>query len=169
MAIYDESGEYERVECPVCHVDTDESCDHLLAFADVTFNEEPCGAVGDHLRTFETIISEAFAPRLGSETVVKWKNFTVRQLWEALLEEDCDPEDFTLPSPQFYELVIELLAAAGGWEHPGSLIVGSGGRCESAVRLMYAENPQKVVADALKMLPTQLVEAEPTQRRRRKK
>ena len=125
MPIYDESGEYERVECPVCHVDTDDSCDHLLAFADVTFTEEPCGAVGDHLREFEKIISEAFSPRLVSGNVVKWKNFTVGQLWDALLEEDCDPENFTLPSPQYYELVIELLAAAGGWEHPGSLVMGS--------------------------------------------
>jgi hypothetical protein len=168
MAIYDESGECERVECPVCHVDTDESCDHLLAFADVTFNEEPCGAVGDHLRTFEAIISEAFAPRLVSGNMVKWKNFTVGQLWEALLEEDCDPEDITLPSPQFYELVIELLAAAGGWEHPGSLVMGSGGHCESSVRLMYAENPQEVVEKPLKILPAQLVEAEPKPQRRKK-
>jgi len=167
MPIYDESGEYERVQCPVCHVDSDESCDHLLALADVTFTEEPCGAVGNHLRAFEKIVSEAFAPRLASGTVVKWKNFTVGQLWEALLEEDYDPEDFTLPSPQFYELVIELLAAAGGWEHPGSLVMGSGGHCESEVRIMYAENPQNVVADALKMLTAELVEAEPKPRRRK--
>ena len=168
MPIYDESGEYERVECPVCHVDTDESCDHLLALADVTFTEEPCGAVGDHLRAFEKIISKAFAPRLVSGNVVKWKNFTVGQLWEALLKEDGDPEDFTLPSPQFYELVIELLATAGGWEHPGSLVMGSGGHCESEVRLMYAENPQEIVEKALKMLPAELVEAEPKPRRRKK-
>ena len=33
---------------------------------------------------------------------------------------------------------------------------------------MYAENPQEVVDKALKMLPAQLVEAEPKQRRRKK-
>jgi len=169
VSVYDESGEYERVECPICHVDTDESCDHLLAFADLTFNEEPCGPVGEHLQEFENVVTEAFAPRLASGNVVKWESFAVGELWDALLEEDCDPDDFTLPSKQFYELVIELLAAAGGWEHPGTLVSGSGAYCESSVRLLYAENPQKVVADALKMLPTQFVEAEPKPRRRRKK
>ncbi len=33
---------------------------------------------------------------------------------------------------------------------------------------MYAENPQKAVADALKMLTSELVEAEPKQRRGKK-
>jgi hypothetical protein len=46
--------------------------------------------------------------------------------------------------------------------------MGSGGHCESEVRLMYAENPQEVVEKALKMLPAQLVEAEPKQRRGKK-
>ena len=59
-------------------------------------------------------------------------------------------------------------SAAGGWEHPGSLVMGSGGHCESEVRLMYAENPQEVVEKALKMLPAELVEAEPKPQRRKK-
>jgi len=46
--------------------------------------------------------------------------------------------------------------------------MGSGGRCESSVRLMYAENPQEVVEKALMMLPAQLVETEPKPRRRKK-
>ena len=47
-------------------------------------------------------------------------------------------------------------------------MMGSGGHCESEVRLMYAENPQKIVEKALKMLPAELVEAEPKQRRGKK-
>jgi hypothetical protein len=61
-----------------------------------------------------------------------------------------------------------LNRVAGGWEHPGRLAMGSGGHCESEVRLMYADNPQEVVADALKMLPAELVEAGPKQRRWKK-
>ena len=55
-----------------------------------------------------------------------------------------------------------------GWDHPGSLVAGSGGRCASAVQLMYAERPLEVITKALEMLPAALAEEKPKKRRRKK-
>ena len=170
MTIFDESGSWERVECPFCHADTDESCDHLLAFADVTFNEEPCGPIGDYLAEFQNRIIAAFSEKLASGSKPKWGSYYVQEVWDALQEDGvANPENFSLPSRPFYDLVLELLGTADGIEHPGKLIVGSGGRCESAVRLMYAENPKKVIEDALKLLSSQLVEEKPKSSRRKRR
>lgn len=168
MAVFDESGECERVECPFCKADASESCDHVLMFADITFGDSPSGLVSEHLRACDQLISEAFSPKLTSDTIVNWKKYAVQQLWDALCENEPDAEDVSLPSKEFYELVLELLADAGGWEHPGSLVSGSGACCESAVRLMYAENPQQVIEAALKLLPSYLVEEEPKRRRKKR-
>ena len=39
---------------------------------------------------------------------------------------------------------MELLEEAGGVSQFGSLIMESGGRCESEVSIMYDENPKKI-------------------------
>ena len=64
----------------------------------------------------------------------------MNNLWTALEVED----DFSLPSKEFNELVVELLEEAGGVSQYGSLIMESGGRCESGVSIMYDEYPKKL-------------------------
>jgi hypothetical protein len=168
MTIYDETGEYETIECPICHVDVDSSCDHVLAFADVTFTETLSGVIEDHCHVFRQIVTESFAKKRASGNLAKWKNFTVDQMWGALLDDEFDPKDFGLPAKLFHEFIFDLLSEAGGWEHPGTLIMGSGSSCESVVRILYAADPLKVVADALELLPSQLVDAVPKVSKRRR-
>ena len=47
---------------------------------------------------------------------------------------------------------MELLEEAGGVSQFGSLIMDSGGRCESEVSIMYDENPKKICDLAAKVL-----------------
>lgn len=168
MTVFDESGDCEQVACPFCHASADEGCDHVLAVADTTFAEKPSGAVADRLREFEDVVAEAFAAKLAAGQTVKWQNYALQELWDAVVEEKCDPEDIVLPTNKMTELIWSALEDAGGWDHPGSLIMGSGGYCESAIKLMYAENPAEVIALALRRLPSLLVE-QPAKTKRRKK
>ena len=150
MTIHDESvdGEEECVRCPVCHADTDAGCEHVVAVIDDTFEEGPDGYVYEYIPAFTQEITKVFRERLISGETAEWDNDYVNNLWTALEVED----DFSLPSKEFNELVVELLEEAGGVSHFGTLISEFGGRCESEVSIMYDENPEKLCDLAAKVL-----------------
>ena len=149
MTIQDEPGEEECVRCPFCQTDVNDiSCEHVLAFIDDSEPEICGGYVYEYVPAFTQEITKVFRERLISGDTAEWDNDYVNNLWTALEVED----DFSLPSKEFNELVVELLEEAGGVSQFGSLIMESGGRCESEVSIMYDENPKKICDLAAKVL-----------------
>jgi len=47
---------------------------------------------------------------------------------------------------------VAVLEDAGGYEHHGNVISESGGRCQSAMRILYAEKPKQVCKKAVTVL-----------------
>ena len=162
MTIHDESGEEEEeegVRCPFCQTGIDEiSCEHVLAFIDDSEGAICGGYVYEHNyeSAFTEEITKVFRERLISGETSKWKNDFLNILWTALIdlnEVESPEDDFSLPSAEFSELVVELLEEAGGVFHFGGFVVGAGSRCgEARVRIMYDENPKKICDLAAKFL-----------------
>ena len=87
MTIYDESGYSETVGCPVCHASMDDGCEHLLAFADVTFGEMPSGSIDERIDEIRDTVLKVFVEKLSSERPVVFDNWHVEEMWQAFQKE----------------------------------------------------------------------------------
>ncbi len=167
--MWDEDAEENtptEITCDICGkpVDT-EGCEHILLVVDRTFHVCEGGVASDFWLTWYEQVQEAFAAAIKGERPQTWADGLVKCVWETMLKSNYqDPESPTLPFGDFTDLIESLLWDAGGSPYFGKPI--SGGRCESVMLLMFAENPAEVCAVADKNLPARL---QPKQPRRRRK
>ena len=163
----DEDGD---IRCPICR--STDSCDHQLFLYDVTFSETMAGVVDkDEL---ERMIAMAFVTAIKEGSTPDWYDPETSELFERIDEayaaEVVTAEEPWLPDLLPIRVLIELLEDAGGREGGGGLSMESGGRCESAVRAVYAKKPAEVYEKAKTMLAARLEkDLHPKPKRRRKK
>lgn len=155
--MWDESGEYEEVVCLVCGESLEVDCGHRLATIDVTFGQCVGGAAFDHWDGYEKQVSTALSPYATSDIQPRWEQYAVQSLWDSAREEADRSGEFALLAGPFNDLIVSVLGAAGGTEHPGSLCDSSGPYCESSMRILFADNPQQVCEQAAKVLEKWLV------------
>lgn len=167
----DEDSEDDgEIGCPYC--DSTGGCDHLLLFYDVTFSQVDGGVVDPY--DFDEIVAKAFAKSLRDDKDPTWHDWRIDEVFEQIDEEWAATmlaaETPELPESLPIDFVFELLDDAGGTEHPGSLYDQSGGFCESAVRVSYAEDPWATFEKAKTLLVDRLEnDINPKPKRRRKK
>ena len=158
------------ISCPFCN--SEKSCDHLLLFFDVTFDHVDGGVVEPY--DFDEIVAKWFVKALRDGKNPSWHWYQLDQAFEKIDEEWAAimlaAEVPELPESLPIDFVFELLIEAGGWEHPGNLYDRSGGYCESALRVSYAEDPPGTLEKAKKILAEQLEkDINPPPKRQRKK
>jgi hypothetical protein len=166
----DEDSEDEgEIRCPICG--SPDACEHQLFFYDVTFGETMAGVVDkDEL---ERMIATAFVTAIKEGTTPDWYDPEISELFERIDEaytaEVLTAEEPWLPDWLPIRVLIELLEDAGGREGGGGHIRPSGGRCDSAVRALYAKKPEVVYEKAKSMLAARLEKDLHPKRRRKKK
>lgn len=167
----DADEEDDVVRCFECGVGLDEDCPHLLLYADVTFGQCSGGVAFDYWDRYYAQVQEVFAKLLREKLSPDWDQCAVLDVWRDMTRDRIDnPEQPDLPCGAFINLIVEVLGAAGGAEHPGSLATRSGAYSESAVRVMYAGDPTATCEAAFKILAEWLVPAsKPAKRRGRKR
>ena len=166
----DEDSEDDgEIHCPICG--SPDACEHQLFFYDVTFGETMAGVVDkDEL---ERMIATAFVTAIKEGTTPDWYDPEISELFERIDEaytaEVLTAEEPWLPDWLPIRVLIELLEDAGGREGGGGHIMPSGGRCDSAVRALYAKKPEVVYEKAKSMLAARLEKDLHPKRRRKKK
>ena len=166
----DEDSEDDgEIRCPICG--SPDACKHQLFFYDVTFGETMAGVVDkDEL---ERMIATAFVTAIQEGTTPEWYDPEISDLFErvdeAYIAEVLTAEEPWLPDLLPIRVLIELLEDAGGIDIGCSAIMSSGGRCDSAVRAVYAKNPEVVYGKAKAMLAARLEKDLHPKRRRKKK
>jgi hypothetical protein len=160
--MWDESGEFEEIRCPVCDADVAQGCEHIVLHVDVTFCQCIDGVARQIMPKMIDKIAEAFRGHLVAGRNPEWCHYAVQELWDDVsIDYSGDPTDVPVERPAFYDLTFDILGEAGGGEHQGRLVSSSGPYCESSVRLMYAQNPAEVCEKALPILDKYLVVEEP--------
>jgi hypothetical protein len=162
--MWDEMGDDQPIKCPECGADTDSECPHVLAIIDVTFGACEGGAAFHYWDTYSSRVKSAFKTYLASSVTPKWKHFEVENVWDNL-EVPEDLEDLCLPFTAFADLIVAVLEAAGGYEHHGNVMSESGGRCQSAMRILYAEKPKQVCKKSVTVLEQRLAKVKVSRRR----
>ena len=167
----DEDAEDDgEIRCPICR--STDSCDHQLFFYDVTFSETMAGVVDkDEL---ERMIAMAFVTAIKEGSTPDWYDPEIGELFERADEtytaEVLAAEDPWLPDLLPIRVLIELLEDTGGIDIGSSSLMPSGGRCDSAVRAVYAKKPAVVYEKAKALLAARLEkDLHPKPKRRRKK
>jgi hypothetical protein len=162
----DDDGE---IRCPVCR--STDSCDHQLFLFDVTFGETMAGVVDKD--EIERMIATAFVTAIKEGSTPDWYDPEISELFERIDDvyaaEVLTAEEPWLPDLLPIRVLIELLEEAGGREGGGGLSMESGGRCESAVRAVYAKKPSAVYEKAKTMLAARLEKDLHPKRRSKKK
>ena len=163
----DDDGE---IRCPICR--SADSCSHQLFLYDVTFGETLAGVVDT--QELERMVATAFVTAIKEGTTPDWQDSDIGELFDRVDEtyaaEVIVAEHPWLPDLLPIRVLIDLLENAGGHEGGGGLSMESGGRCESAVRAMYAKTPEGVYEKAKAMLAARLEkDLHPKPKRRRKK
>ena len=119
------------------------------------------------------MIATAFVTAIKEGTTPDWHDPEISELFERIDEaytaEVLTAEEPRLPDWLPIRVLIELLEDAGGREGGGGPIMPSGGRCDSAVRALYAKKPEVVYEKAKSMLVARLEKDLHPKRRRKKK
>ena len=166
----DEDSEDDgEIRCPICG--SPDACKHQLFFYDVTFGETMAGVVDkDEL---DRMIATAFVTAIKEGTTPDWHDPEISELFERIDEaytaEVLTAEEPWLPDWLPIRVLIDLLEDAGGIDIGCSLLMPSGGRCDSAVRAVYAKKPAVVYEKAKTMLAARLEKDLHPKRRRKKK
>jgi hypothetical protein len=163
----DEDGD---IRCPICR--SIDSCDHQLFLFDVTFGETMAGVVDKG--ELERMIATAFVTAIKEGSAPDWYYPEIGELFERIDEaytaEVVTADEPWLPDWLPIRVFIDLLEDAGGIDIGCNLLMPSGGRCDSAVRAVYAKSPQVVYKKAKAMLAARLEkDLHPKPKRRRKK
>jgi hypothetical protein len=153
----------DEPSCPYCS--SAEDCPHLFAVLDKTFSTCEGGYCYERFEELTETVERAFKERLLSAgkrpSKEQWKDYYVQDLWTDVLEqglpEDIE-DDLALPGPALFELLIDVLDAAGGYQVYGSLVSESGAFCSSAMELFYAEDPKAVFEAAARELERRLAD-----------
>ena len=162
--------ESSKIACDVCGKDLEqENCGHVLIVVDRTFDACEGGLAYDFWDGWYERVQIAFAAALKGDRPQTWAKSDVRAVWEAMIESEYeDPTSPTLPFREFTDLVEELLTEAGGSPYFGSPMSEFGGRYESEMLLMFAEEPAAVCKKADEMLTAWLMPKPPRRGRRQK-
>ena len=157
------------IRCPICG--SQDACKHLLFFFDETFGETMAGVVDkDEL---DRMIATAFVTAIKEGTKPDWYDPEISELFERIDEayaaEVVTAEEPWLPDWLPIRVFIDLLEDAGGIDIGCNLLMPSGGRCDSAVRAVYAQKPEVVYEKAKTMLAARLEKDLHPKRRRKKK
>jgi hypothetical protein len=164
-SVWDESEAEEQVTCLECGAPVDVDCPHLLLVADVTYGASTGGVADEFWDRYTQQVQEVFAKCLREKTSPQWSQYAVQKVWDDMdLEESDDPEKPSLPVGAFINLVVEVLQASGGTEHPGSLVGRSGAYSESVMRIMYDADPRAVCERAVQTLAEWLIPKKPRRR-----
>lgn len=136
----DEDSEDDgEVRCPYC--ESTGGCDHLPFLFDATLGETMAGVVDRSER--EGMTAKAFVTANKEGTTPDWHDPEIGELFDRVDEtytaEVLASEEPWLPDLVAIRVLIELLEDTGGREGAGGISMKSGGRCESAVRAMYAK------------------------------
>ena len=162
--------ESSKIACDVCGKDLEqENCGHVLIVVDRTFDACEGGLAYAFWDGWYERVQIAFAAALKGDRPQTWAKSDVRAVWEAMIESEYeDPASPTLPFREFMDLVEELLTEAGGSPYFGSPMSEFGGRYESEMLLMFAEEPAAVCKKADEMLTAWLLPKPPRRGRRQK-
>jgi hypothetical protein len=164
----DDSEDDGDIRCPICG--SPDACKHQLFFYDVTFSETMAGIVDKD--ALERMIATAFVTAIKEGTTPDWHDPEISDRFERVDEtytaEVLTAEEPWLPDLLPIRVLIDLLEDAGGIDIGCSAIMSSGGRCDSAVRAVYAKKPEVVYEKAKTMLAARLEKALHPKRRRKK-
>ncbi len=166
------SADDPPLACPECGVSPDEGCEHVLALIDVTFGYCCDGYAYDRWDEFAEIAAEAFRGFLCDGTHPDWDSYQVQEVWDEMIAQGYGlDEGVTLGGSPLTRLIGDVLWEADAMQLGTSLIAASGGRCESAMRLLYSDDPAATCDKAKTILKEWLVKEKekPKKRTRRKK
>ena len=171
--MWDEDAEDEEsyeITCDVCGKNLETAnCSHVLIVVDRTFGDCEGGHAYDLWKSWYERVQVAFAAALKGDRPQTWAKSDIRSVWEAMIESEYeDPASPTLPFREFTDLVEELLTEAGGSPYIGTPMSEFGGRYESEMLLMFAEEPAAVCKTADEMLTAWLLPKPPRRGRRQK-
>lgn len=156
-SVWSESNEDGVIRCTECGTDIEESCEHLLLAADVTFGTCEGGAAFAYWEGYCAQVQNVFAKCLQGSLSPQWKRWEVKHVWDAMHEDSIDePEAPRLPGEAFISLMVEVLCWEGGTDC-GEAEALSGGRCQSALRIMFASDPEETCKRAVNTLAEWLV------------
>jgi hypothetical protein len=156
MTIDEDTG--EEVVCPICTAAEYWDCGHLVGSFDRSFCECQGGAIYNRVGRFSSIIETAFLSHLrrGSEPDLKFCD-AFPELWDAARNNYEPGEEYLdLDGYIVQRVLIELLEEAGAYEAPGSLMDPGGPGMSSSMSLLFADDPSKVVDQALQRLSSGL-------------
>ena len=141
----------EEPRCLLCG--SSDGCEHIVADIDLTFNDCCSGALYNRLFEFRSLIHDRFLAILKERNPPAWQNDNLAELWRRAKEDyDGNDDAFQLDGYLFYSILIGLLIGAGAIEHPGSIVDYGGPGMTSSVSLLFADEPEIVVDQALEKL-----------------
>ncbi|NNM00376.1 MAG: hypothetical protein HKO62_06470 [Gammaproteobacteria bacterium] len=147
--MYDEDTG-EPIRCPFC--DAEESCRHRLALLDLSFLSCEDGYARGRFDEFSERIEKAFAERIQRKArpLKRWEKWHLDELWADATADTAD--GLMLSGDIMFQVVMELLTAAGGEEYPGCIVADGGPGMSSAIALFFAEDPESVFTRSMELL-----------------
>ena len=147
----------EAPKCVICG--SEEPCQHLVANIDRSFLDCYGGEFCERENEFRDQVEQTLIAHVKSGAKPVWKVQEINQIWEwGSTHYDKENDYLEMDSDAFYRLVAELLVDEWAIEHPGQVIDDWGPRFTSAMTLLFAEDPKKVVQSALKSLQAALAD-----------
>lgn len=140
----------EGIRCPCC--DSGQDCPHRLALIDRTFCDFSSGYCANRYDLSGDLVEAAFLEKLkgGATREYSWDDEDLDALWQYAFDNYSAGADYVeIDGDVLMRLEIGLFEQAGGEEYPGLIEQdGEGPDCSSALTLLFAENPAKVVEAA---------------------
>jgi hypothetical protein len=155
MTIIESSG--QEPNCPVCKSPQYGDCGHLVADLDRTFYECLGGALYEQIAEFSELVETAFQAHMSANTEPRFEKWHLGDLWHAA-RESFDPDDdcVVLDGAIFQLFIMNLLEDHGAFQSQEYLIELGGPETSSAISLLFAEDPDKVIVHATETLVVEL-------------
>ncbi len=147
MFIDEDTG--ESVVCPICYDDDFWNCGDLVAVFDRNRCQCRGGAVYGRLADFSSAIKGIFSYHLKLGSSPKLEIDALPLLWAEAKTNYRPGEEIVLDQDILQILLINLLRDAGALQLPGSIIESGGPGETSSMSLIFSDDPQAIVDEAI--------------------
>jgi hypothetical protein len=140
----------EAPKCPICNATEFGECGHLIADIDITFCEMHSGTLESKAREFQDIMEHRLGLELEGAQAAEFSDEQLDQHWRDAVDNNVGNEDFPVISGGFfYSWLIIRLEDAGAIDAEGPVIDEGGPGFSSALRLLFADDPEELVEAVL--------------------
>ena len=157
----EDSGDVAK--CVICESEKYWECGHLVACFDLSFNECRSGSFCKRIDDFSSLIENSFIEFIKNGIEPNFDksidDYKWNELWTYFKESyDGDLSSVVLDDDILKQIYIDILEDCGAFNFGGTLIEDDGPGMTSAIKLLFEDEPEKIVDQAFSSLSKTLLQ-----------